>query len=65
MNEHDHLCPWHEWDSPRTENRCYCSLIAKARAEEKDRVAAVCKMLLDSGDITPMGVRLLTKSADD
>lgn len=40
---------------------CICDQLAKARADERERIAAVCRMLLDSGDITPMGARLLTK----
>ena len=64
MTRHDSLCPYID-PLARDPVSCTCSLIAKVRVEEQKLIAGVCKMLLDSGDITPMGVRMLTKTSDD
>ena len=53
MTDHDPMC----WNLSET---CCCDAIRAARADERERIAAACRMLLDSGDITPMGVRMLT-----
>jgi hypothetical protein len=64
--DHDVLCRNLNW-TPWTEGaRCpVCDEYARVRAHEQARLNAqaqgMLRMLLDSGDITPLGARMITK----